>query len=743
MTSWGRKRVNIGRRGSIAKEFSKTNVKMLDGSIELDVAPKTTAVQAFERLMNAIVQRMWLSVTLIVGASLSLLLQDLNSRVTPDEHARKHGDGGGGREPKADQPANRVYHIALAAFGPDRGSDAAAAGLLEGLRQIGYEEGKNLKVTRRHAQGEVNLVPAMLQSLDGGDVDCLVTFTTPVLTSALGTVRQKPVVFAHVIDPIAAGAGVSFENHHPNVTGIGSFPPIEATVDFMLAMRPKLKRVGSIYNSGEANSTRTVQALRDALAKNGVEWVDVNVATTGEVAQAVDALIAKKPELIYVPGDNTVHQALESVTSRVAQAKVPLILDDAGQAMTPGVLAGVGVGHFDAGRAASEPLARVLQGEKPSEIPIANVSPEYVVVNPKTAGDLGLEIPPAVLQMEAGTAPSDSAARAVEAEAAAPRNFEIGQASAGSGLSAGGPPTRFWKIALVQYVETVPSEDAQAGVKEALAETGWGEGRDYSLRTYSAQGDMSTLPQILDTVVADRFDMMITFSTPTLQAAASRVRAIPVVFNFVTDPFIAGAGKTSTDHLPNFTGTYLLGPFEELLGLLREYYPRIKRIGTTYNPAEINSVYNEERLRKVGAELGFEVVTVAANGPAELADAALALTQRNLDALVQVPDNLAAAGFPTIAAAARKGRLPLFTLLGDQAKLGAVLTMSRDYRQGGIEAGQKAVEVMRGTSPAKIPIELVQRIVLVVNVDAAREAGLTIPPGLLRQADAVIGKTQP
>jgi ABC-type uncharacterized transport system substrate-binding protein len=251
---------------------------------------------------------------------------------------------------------------------------------------------------------------------------------------------------------------------------------------------------------------------------------------------------------------------------------------------------------------------------------------------------------------------------------------------------------------------------------------------------------MAALPQILDTILAERFNMAATFSTPTLQAAVARVRTIPVVFNFVTDPFIAGAGKSETDHLPNFTGTYTLGPFAELLGLIRENFPQIKRIGSVYNPAEVNSVYNEELLRKIGAAKGFQVVSVAANGPAELADAALALADRKIDAIVQVPDNLSASGFPAIAAAARKARIPAFSLIGGQANAGAVLSLARDYRQGGLEAGRKAVEIMRGKDPVDIPFALVQRIVLVINLDAARQAALAIPPGLLEKADEIVGK---
>ena len=114
-------------------------------------------------------------------------------------------------------------------------------GIFDGLREQGFEEGKNLEVRRAHAQGEIVNIPAMLQNFDASDVDVILPMSTPVISSACGFVKHKPVVFTYCSDPIAAGTGKSFTNHLPNVTGIGSFPPVQDMVDVIHQSMPEAK----------------------------------------------------------------------------------------------------------------------------------------------------------------------------------------------------------------------------------------------------------------------------------------------------------------------------------------------------------------------------------------------------------------------------------------------------------------------------------------------------------------------
>jgi putative tryptophan/tyrosine transport system substrate-binding protein len=257
------------------------------------------------------------------------------------------------------------------------------------------------------------------------------------------------------------------------------------------------------------------------------------------------------------------------------------------------------------------------------------------------------------------------------------------------------------------------------------------------MRIAGAQGDMAGLGMLFDSARTAGTDLYAVYGTPTLQSAIRKVKDAPVVFTVVADAVLAGAGKSDHDHLPNITGVYTLGPYREMAELLRIYFPQIKRVGTLFCPAEVNSVANKDLFVREARRCGLTVETVAANSAGDLPDAAAALCGRNLEAVVQIIDNLSAAGFPAIAQAARQAHLPLFACEGGAVQEGAVLALARDYYDCGRETALKAARIMRGESPASIPFSPPTLTETLVNLKNARQCRLVIPEALLRKAKLV------
>jgi ABC-type uncharacterized transport system substrate-binding protein len=135
----------------------------------------------------------------------------------------------------------------------------------------------------------------------------------------------------------------------------------------------------------------------------------------------------------------------------------------------------------------------------------------------------------------------------------------------------------------------------------------------------------------------------------------------------------------------------------------------------------------------------MELVSVAANTASDVADAALSLISRRVDALCQIPGNLTASAFPAIAQAARRARLPSFVFQTSQIQAGAVAAVARDYHDGGRDAALIAARIMRGENPARIPFVPLTRMRLVVNPAAARAIGFVIPPSILGRAEVFTG----
>jgi putative ABC transport system substrate-binding protein len=251
---------------------------------------------------------------------------------------------------------------------------------------------------------------------------------------------------------------------------------------------------------------------------------------------------------------------------------------------------------------------------------------------------------------------------------------------------------------------------------------------------------MATVNGLIDAALVDGADLIITFSTPTLQAALQRARSVPIVFNYVASPIAAGAGTSDTEHLPNVTGVYLAAAFKEMLALIRACLPTVRTLGTLYVPAEVNSVFYKDRLEDEMRAAGLELVAVPANSSSEVADAAMALATQRPDAICQIPGNLTASAFPSIGQAAQRARLPVFAFQSSQVRTGASIVIGRDYRDSGRQAAVLAARVMRGERPATLPFQAVTRTRLIVNLEAARRVGLSIPASIVDQAVEVVGR---
>ncbi len=612
----------------------------------------------------------------------------------------------------ASVPAGREYKIGLVYFGPEEGTDSAIAGLMDGLRKLGIVEGRNLKVEKLHSSGEISGIPTILQSLDASDVDVIVPFSTPVLTAACVGVKRKPVVFTYCSDPIAAGAGRTFEDHLPFVTGIGSFPPVEEALKVIQMIFPKFHRLGTVYNTAEANSVKVVSVLRDLCRDRGIELFEVPANNTSEVVPAAQSLVARGVEAVYLPGDNTAYQAFDGLARQLTDGRVPLVIDSP-EFLKRGALAVVGVGYYQSGFAAAEPLARVLNGEKPAAIPLRNVTDKKILFNKEVAAKLGIAFPPEVLTMQTIEKPAIPKAETPP------------------------PPSRCWQIHEIAYTESVMVEEAMRGFRDGLREAGLSAGAHFKLKSLCAQGDMATLGALFDSARGAGTDLYLVYGTPTLQTAIRKAQDTPVVFTVVADPAVAGAGKSDQEHLPNITGVYTQGPYREMAEMLRSHFPQIKRVGTLFCPAEANSVANKDVFTREARRCGITVETVPANTPGELADAALALCARDLDAVVQIIDSLSASGFPAIGRAAAQAHLPVFACQGGAVKEGAAVALARDYYEAGRETALIAARIMSGESPARIPMAPPSKTTTLVNPKRAEQSRLRIPDGLLRQARQV------
>ena len=290
-----------------------------------------------------------------------------------------------------------AHKIGLVYFAPEEGADMCMKGVFDGLKEQGIEERVNLEVRRAHAQAEIANIPLLIRNYDDSDLDVIVAMTTPVLTAASSVARTKPIVFTYVYDPIAAGAGKSRTDHLPHVTGVGSFPPVQDTVDMIQRLVPGVRAVGTLYNSSEANSVKVVSVARGIFEQRAIQLQEIAITRTSEIFQAAQVLTHRGVQALWVTGDNTALQGFDGIVKAARDAKLPLIINDP-EFVQRGALVAVGIGWYETGKAASKVLARVLRGEQTRNIPFEEVAVKKLVLNQEVAKTLGITFPPDMVQ---------------------------------------------------------------------------------------------------------------------------------------------------------------------------------------------------------------------------------------------------------------------------------------------------------------------------------------------------------
>jgi ABC-type uncharacterized transport system substrate-binding protein len=654
-------------------------------------------------------KRLALGITLILLTSGVLLISDLGRRTSAV------------RRP--------VVKIAILQHASSPVLDDGITGMIQGLAEHGFADGGTATVQRFNAEADMAVGNAMASQVVNGEYDLVLTSSTPSMQAVANANRDGRVlhVFGIVADPFVAGIGLDRANplkHPKHMVGQSTFLPVHDVFRIVQESLPGLKMVGTAWNPAEANSRAFVMAAREACRTLGITLLEANVDSPSAVVEAVNSVIARGAQAFWVPGDNVMMSTVPTTVETARHAGIPVFSISPGKP-DRGTFLDVGLDFVEVGRLAGTLAANVLRGTDPATIPIRDVLdevPRKIVVN--TLALKGLKEPWRVPDQVRNTATI-----LVDETGIHDRS-----ANKADRKAAKGSLTKKWNVDLIEYNTVVDVEEAEEGVLGGLRDSGLVEGRDYSVRIRNAQGDMATMNSLVDAAITDKTDLLITFSTPTLQAAIQRSHGVPVVFNYVANAVWAGAGRSDTDHLPNVTGVYVPAAYDEMAALIREVLPDARVLGTLFVPSEVNTVYHRDRFGDAARKAGFEFVTVAANTAPDVADAALSLASRKIDAICQLPGNLIASAFPTIAEAARRSRLPLFGFQTSAAESGAHLVLARDYRDAGAAAARIAVRIMRGESPASIPFEPSTETKLVANVKAARAIGLRIPETVLARA---------
>ncbi|MCL2316642.1 MAG: ABC transporter substrate-binding protein [Actinomycetia bacterium] len=260
----------------------------------------------------------------------------------------------------------------------------------------------------------------------------------------------------------------------------------------------------------------------------------------------------------------------------------------------------------------------------------------------------------------------------------------------------------------------------------------------YTLIPQNAQGDQANAATIASSFAANKnIDLMLAISTPIALALASAEKTRPIIFSAVTDPVGAGLCPSWQQAGPNITGTSDLNPAGKPIGMVKEAIPGAKTIGILYSSSEPNSLTQVKSLEEEATALGgVTLKEQAITSASEISTGLQALA--GVDAILIPTDNTVVAAIATVIAFGQEHKIPVFSSDTSPVNQGTVAARGVSYNALGRRAGEMAVSILRDGKPvSSIPPEAPSDTQLVVNPDAAKTFGLTLPDAFLKGATIV------
>jgi putative ABC transport system substrate-binding protein len=298
------------------------------------------------------------------------------------------------------QQAERVRRIGiltnLAEDDPEERARNAA--FLQALQQLGWSEGRNLRIERRSGAGDAERIRRNAVELVALTPDVIVAAGSASLIPLLQVTRTVPVVFTIVPDPVGAGFVDTLAKPGGNATGFSQFEYGLSSkwLELLKEVAPGVTRVAVLREAGLTAAVAQLAALQAVAPLLGVELIPLNVREGPEIARTVAAFARSSADgLIATSGPLTAIYR-ELIISAAARHKLPAVYVTRFMAISGGLMS-YGPDFVDQYRRAAGYVDRILKGEKPADLPVQAPTKYELVINLKTAKALGIELPPTLL----------------------------------------------------------------------------------------------------------------------------------------------------------------------------------------------------------------------------------------------------------------------------------------------------------------------------------------------------------
>ena len=301
-------------------------------------------------------------------------------------------------------------------------------------------------------------------------------------------------------------------------------------------------------------------------------------------------------------------------------------------------------------------------------------------------------------------------------------------------------PAKVWRIGVLVSSSASLNASRDEALRQGLREIGYVEGKNIRMEFRYANGKLDRLSELAADLVRSRPDLILVGGTRVAVAAKQATSAIPIVVAGAGDLVAAGVVDNLNRPGGNVTGVSRLSP--EILGtrveLLKDVIPKAARIATLLNPENPGNASSLREIELDALAWGMRLQVLAARSPDDLASTFRAAVKENCSALIVMVDALFSSHRSSIVQLAVKHRLPAIYDRAEFADAGGLISYGMNLAELSRRAAWYVDQILKGAKPEKLPLTEPSKFELIINLEAAKQIGLTIPPNVLARADRVI-----
>ena len=292
-----------------------------------------------------------------------------------------------------DSASKEGIRIGIAKIVQHEALDACERGIQDALSNRGI----TATIDFQNANGDLTTAAQIANKFKSDKVSVAVGIATPVAVALANAIKDIPVVFSTVTDPLAANLVTSLDRGQGNVTGLSDALPTADHVR-MFQEIAGIRTLGFLYTSSETNSISDLAKVEDACRRYGITLVSQSINTSADLRQAAQTIIGRV-DGVYIGTDNTVFSALPALIQVCQDAKKPLFSADVTAAVNGGCMIANGFNYYTAGLATGNIVADILEGKKPADIPVRLLTAAEMdlLIDLDAAANCGITIPQNIL----------------------------------------------------------------------------------------------------------------------------------------------------------------------------------------------------------------------------------------------------------------------------------------------------------------------------------------------------------